>query len=31
VKMMPVEQNEGWMIWLARGEDRAGNSYANVS
>ncbi len=25
VKMMPVEQNEGWKIWLARGEDRAGN------
>jgi hypothetical protein len=31
VKMMPVEQNEGWRIWLARGEDRAGNTYANVS
>jgi hypothetical protein len=31
VKMMPVEQNEGWKIWLARGEDRAGNSYENVS
>src|ERR687893_1790708 len=30
VKMMPVEQNEGWKIWLARGEDRAGNEYANV-
>ena len=26
VKMMPVEQNEGWKIWLARGEDRAGNT-----
>ena len=31
VKMMPVEQNEGWQIWLARGEDRAGNAYENVS
>ena len=31
VKMMPVEQNEGWRIWLARGQDQAGNSYANVS
>lgn len=30
VTMMPVEQNEGWQIWLARGEDRAGNTYANV-
>jgi ectoine hydroxylase-related dioxygenase (phytanoyl-CoA dioxygenase family) len=30
VKMMPVEQNEGWKIWLARGEDRAGNTYENA-
>jgi hypothetical protein len=30
VKMMPVEQNAGWKIWLARGEDLAGNDYANV-
>ncbi|WP_375425669.1 phytanoyl-CoA dioxygenase family protein [uncultured Friedmanniella sp.] len=30
VRMMPVEQNEGWKIWLARGTDRAGNTYANV-
>nr|WP_294694240.1 phytanoyl-CoA dioxygenase family protein [uncultured Friedmanniella sp.] len=30
VKMMPVEQNVGWKIWLARGEDRAGNTYQNV-
>jgi hypothetical protein len=28
--MMPVEQNKGWKIWLARGEDPAGNEYANV-
>jgi hypothetical protein len=27
VKMMPVEQNAGWKIWLARGRDRAGNTY----
>jgi len=31
VKIMPVEQNRGWKIWLARGEDRAGNEYENVS
>ena len=31
VKMLPVEQNEGWKIWLARGKDLAGNTYANVS
>jgi ectoine hydroxylase-related dioxygenase (phytanoyl-CoA dioxygenase family) len=30
VKMMPVEQNVGWKIWLARGEDQAGNTYENV-
>ena len=30
VTMMPVEQNAGWKIWLARGEDRAGNTYENV-
>ncbi len=30
VKMMPVEQNVGWKIWLARGQDRAGNTYQNV-
>jgi len=30
VKMQPVEQNEGWKIWLARGKDLAGNDYANV-
>ncbi len=30
VKVLPVEQNAGWKIWLARGEDRAGNSYVNV-
>jgi ectoine hydroxylase-related dioxygenase (phytanoyl-CoA dioxygenase family) len=27
VKVMPVEQNAGWKIWLARGEDTAGNTY----
>jgi len=27
VKVMPVEQNEGWRVWLARGRDTAGNTY----
>jgi hypothetical protein len=27
VRMLPVEQNAGWRIWLARGTDRAGNTY----
>lgn len=27
VKVMPVEQNAGWKIWLARGKDTAGNTY----
>lgn len=27
VKVMPVEQNKGWKIWLARGRDTAGNTY----
>jgi hypothetical protein len=27
VRMLPVEINEGWKIWLARGEDLAGNEY----
>jgi ectoine hydroxylase-related dioxygenase (phytanoyl-CoA dioxygenase family) len=27
VKVMPVEQNEGWKVWLARGRDSAGNTY----
>ncbi|MEV6495295.1 phytanoyl-CoA dioxygenase family protein [Actinoplanes sp. NPDC051633] len=27
VKLMPVEQNAGWKIWLARGKDSAGNTY----
>jgi ectoine hydroxylase-related dioxygenase (phytanoyl-CoA dioxygenase family) len=27
VKMMPIEQNAGWKIWLARGKDIAGNTY----
>ncbi|WP_203231322.1 phytanoyl-CoA dioxygenase family protein [Nocardioides caldifontis] len=30
VKMQDVPQNEGWSIWLARGRDLAGNTYANV-
>jgi Phytanoyl-CoA dioxygenase (PhyH) len=30
VKMQPIEANEGWKIWLARGRDLAGNDYANV-
>jgi hypothetical protein len=30
VRMLPGEINEGWKIWLARGEDLAGNTYENV-
>jgi hypothetical protein len=30
VKVLPVEQNAGWKIWLARGADSAGNQYENV-
>lgn len=30
VRVLPVEQNAGWKIWLARGEDSAGNGYENV-
>ena len=30
VKVLPVEKNDGWKIWLARGEDFAGNTYENV-
>jgi ectoine hydroxylase-related dioxygenase (phytanoyl-CoA dioxygenase family) len=30
VKVLPVEQNDGWKIWLARGEDSAGNTYENA-
>jgi hypothetical protein len=30
VKVLPVEANAGWKIWLARGEDSAGNTYQNV-
>jgi hypothetical protein len=29
VKVLPVEANEGWKLWLARGRDTAGNSYEN--
>jgi ectoine hydroxylase-related dioxygenase (phytanoyl-CoA dioxygenase family) len=27
VRVLDVEQNAGWKIWLARGEDTAGNTY----
>jgi hypothetical protein len=27
VKVLDVEQNAGWKIWLARGTDTAGNTY----
>jgi ectoine hydroxylase-related dioxygenase (phytanoyl-CoA dioxygenase family) len=30
VRMYDNEINEGWNIWLARGKDLAGNTYANV-
>lgn len=30
VQVLPVERNEGWKIWLARGEGLADNTYANV-
>ena len=30
VRVMPVEQNAGWKIWLARGKDSAGNRYENA-
>jgi len=30
VEMYDNDINEGWKIWLARGEDLAGNRYANV-
>lgn len=30
VRVMPVEQNEGWKVWLARGRDSAGNTYVNA-
>jgi ectoine hydroxylase-related dioxygenase (phytanoyl-CoA dioxygenase family) len=30
VEMYDNELNKGWQIWLARGEDLAGNKYANV-
>lgn len=29
VKVLPVEQNAGWKLWLARGKDTAGNTYEN--
>ena len=27
VRVLDVEQNAGWKVWLARGEDTAGNTY----
>ncbi|MGI8699659.1 MAG: phytanoyl-CoA dioxygenase family protein [Nocardioidaceae bacterium] len=30
VRMFDNEINQGWKIWLARGEDLAGNTYANA-
>jgi Phytanoyl-CoA dioxygenase (PhyH) len=30
VKMLDVDINKGWKIWLARGKDIAGNDYANA-
>ena len=30
VKVLPVEKNDGWKLWLARGEDSAGNVYENA-
>ena len=30
VRVLPVEQNAGWKIWLARGTDTAGNTYENA-
>jgi hypothetical protein len=30
VRVMPVEQNVGWKVWLARGKDSAGNTYENA-
>lgn len=30
VRVLPVAQNAGWKIWLARGEDSAGNTYENA-
>jgi len=30
VRVLPVEANAGWKIWLARGKDSAGNTYENV-
>jgi ectoine hydroxylase-related dioxygenase (phytanoyl-CoA dioxygenase family) len=30
VKVLPVEKNDGWKLWLARGKDIAGNTYENA-
>ena len=29
VKVLPVEANAHWKLWLARGRDTAGNAYEN--
>jgi hypothetical protein len=29
VKVLPVPDNANWRLWLARGQDRAGNTYQN--
>ena len=30
VRVLPVPRNADHQLWLARGDDRAGNSYVNV-
>ena len=30
VRVMDVEQNRGWQIWLARGQGAPGNTYVNA-
>lgn len=30
VRVMPVEANADWHVWLARGDDSAGNTYENA-
>jgi len=29
VKVLPIDRNAGHRLWLARGKDRAGNTYQN--
>lgn len=31
VEVLPDHNPPGWQVWLARGHDRAGNTYANVT